>query len=226
MSVGRLKLFGPRPGTPRSPIVFTSLPSLVKMLISCMSSSTIQIFFCGIVGVDQELVRPAGRFAQPRTARRGQERRAAATPRWCCRCGPPRTRGGGGASGRGSVARVGAPAGVGAPRLSWQAQIQGAAPGGSEISPRCDTQTLSGLSAKTPEPEPQVQPAWERSVSGSGLGQGRRSRSRPSAPAAPASTLPWPPSCGPRVAAPARSARQHSPPPRRSPAERACSDPA
>jgi hypothetical protein len=45
MSVGRLKLFGPRPGTPRSPIVFTSFPSLVKMLMTCMSSSTIQTCF-------------------------------------------------------------------------------------------------------------------------------------------------------------------------------------
>ena len=58
MSVGRLKLFGPRPGTPRSPMVFTSLPSLVKTLISCMSSSTIQMCFSGSYGFIRILCGP------------------------------------------------------------------------------------------------------------------------------------------------------------------------
>jgi hypothetical protein len=47
MSVTRLKWFGPRPGTPRTPMVFTRVPSLVKTLISCMSSSTIHRCFEG-----------------------------------------------------------------------------------------------------------------------------------------------------------------------------------
>src|SRR3989304_4120223 len=51
MSVGRLKLFGPRPGTPPTPIVLSNLPSLVKTLISCMSSSMIQTRFSGSYGL-------------------------------------------------------------------------------------------------------------------------------------------------------------------------------
>ena len=58
MSVGSAKLFVPRPGTPRSPIVRTSLPSLVEMLISCMSSSTIQRCFCEWYGFIRILCGP------------------------------------------------------------------------------------------------------------------------------------------------------------------------
>ena len=56
--------------------------------------------------------------------------------------------------------------------FSRHAQVHGSAPGGSEISPRCITQTLFGLSAHTPAPDPHVHPSCERSVSGNGFGQG------------------------------------------------------
>ena len=72
MSVGRLKLFGPRPGTPRSPIVFTSLPSLredVDLVHVVVDDPDV---FLGIVRIHQDLVRPAAHLAEPGAARRRQ----------------------------------------------------------------------------------------------------------------------------------------------------------